>query len=182
MISKKYIEECIDSYEETINRKIPTPSRDNLFGIDDLSQQLTTDRVSISHHIVAKLLYVFKRTRLDIDRTIAFMCTRVSKSTQEDWIKLRRLLEYLKCTIDEERIIGITNIYVMKTYVDASYATHRDMKGHTGGLTTFGAGIIHHKSKKQSLNTKSSTESEFVGASDYLPYMIWIKYIIRARV
>ena len=37
MTSKKYIEECIISYEETINRKVPTPSKNNLFDIDDLS-------------------------------------------------------------------------------------------------------------------------------------------------
>jgi hypothetical protein len=31
------------------------------------------------------------------------------------------------------------------------------------------------KSSKQKLNTKSSTEPELVGASDYLPYPIWAK-------
>ena len=31
------------------------------------------------------------------------------------------------------------------------------------------------KSSKQKLNTKSSTEAELVGASDYLPYSIWAK-------
>ena len=81
----------------------------------------------------------------------------------------------MKCTIDEERIIGMTNICVIKTYVNATFAIHRDMKGYTGGLTTLRTEIIHYKSKKQSLNTKSSTESEFVGASDYLPYTIWVK-------
>ena len=32
---------------------------------------------------------------------------------------------------------------VMKTYVDASYAVHPDMRGHSGGLITVGKGGIH---------------------------------------
>ena len=52
--------------------------------------------------------------------------------------------------------------------MDASYGAHEDMRGHTGGLMSFGSGIIHHKSSKQRLNSKSSTESELIGASDYI--------------
>ena len=37
------------------------------------------------------------------------------------------------------------------------------------------------KSAKQKLNTKSSTEAELVGASDYLPNTIWAKYFLEAQ-
>ena len=36
-----------------------------------------------------------------------------------------------------------------------------------------GLGTLHCKSSKQKLNTRSSTESELVGVSEYLPYNIW---------
>ena len=36
-----------------------------------------------------------------------------------------------------------------------------------------GLGTLHCKSSKQKLNTRSSTESELVGVSEYLPYDIW---------
>ena len=39
---------------------------------------------------------------------------------------------------------------------------------------SFGRGIIHSKSSKQKLNTKSSTEAELIVVSDYLPYHIWV--------
>ena len=48
------------------------------------------------------------------------------------------------------------------------------MKSHTGGATAFGQGIIIPKSTKQKLNTRSLTEDEIVGASDYLPDAIWL--------
>ena len=36
-----------------------------------------------------------------------------------------------------------------------------------------GRGTLHNKSSKQTLNTRSSTESELVGVSEYLPYDLW---------
>ena len=42
-------------------------------------------------------------------------------------------------------------------------------------------GGIACKSTKQKLNTRSSTEAEFVGASDYLPNTIWTKNFLGAQ-
>ena len=36
-----------------------------------------------------------------------------------------------------------------------------------------GLGVTHYRLSKKKLNTKISTESELVGASDYVPYNIW---------
>ena len=44
-----------------------------------------------------------------------------------------------------------------------------------------GKGILHHKTGKQKLNTKSSTESEIVGASDYLPHAIWMRRFLMGQ-
>lgn len=57
----------------------------------------------------------------------------------------------------------------LRTWVDALYVVHTDMKSHTGGIMSLGIGGLVPKSGKQKLNTKSSTEAELVGASDYLP-------------
>ncbi len=39
---------------------------------------------------------------------------------------------------------------------------------------SFGTGVIHAKSSKQKINTKSLTEAELVGVSGYLLYYIWV--------
>ena len=120
-----------------------------------------------------------KRARLDISLAIAFLCTRVTRSTIEDWGKLRRLLQYIKGTINMPRIIGALSLTSLMTYVDASYGVHHDMRGHTGGLITMGVGCIHTKSSKQRLNTKSSCETEVVGTSDYIPWTVWIRRVLQ---
>jgi hypothetical protein len=178
---KDYIKEAIDEFGEDITRSAATPAKRDLFDIDENSGELTKVEGETFHSIVAKLLYVSKRCRLDIQLAIAFLCTRVSCSTEKDWLKLKRVLEYLRGTLDEFLTLGTEDITLMQTWVDASYAVHRDMKSHTGGVVSFGRGAIMSKSSKQKLNTKSSTEAELVGASDYLPYPIWEKKFLEAQ-
>ena len=72
------------------------------------------------------------------------------------------------------RIIGADSLSIFQSWADASYAIHPDMKGHTGGVTSFGHVITHTECSKQKMNTKSSTESEIVGASDYLAHTVWL--------
>jgi hypothetical protein len=55
------------------------------------------------------------------------------------------------------------------------------MKSHTGSVISFGTGGLLCKSSKQKLNTKSSTEAELVGTSDYLPNALWVKMFLEAQ-
>jgi hypothetical protein len=55
------------------------------------------------------------------------------------------------------------------------------MRSHTGGVMSMGTGALICKSSKQKIHTKSSTEAELVGASDYLPNTIWTKMFLEAQ-
>jgi hypothetical protein len=178
---KDYLKEAIADFGEDIVKSAATPAKRDLFEIDENSPVLTTEKRETFHRVVAKLLYVSKRGRLDIQLTTAFLCTRVSFSTDQDWEKLRRLLMYLRGTLDEFLTLGADDLTIMKTWVDASYGVHKDFKSHTGGAVSFGRGAVMCKSAKQKLNTKSSTEAELVGASDYLPYPIWGKKFLEGQ-
>ena len=181
ILMKEYLEESIVAFGEDLGKKANTPAKGDLFTIDEESEDLDADKSERFHHIVSKLLFVSKRARLDIELAISFLCTRVSKSTMQDWEKLRRLLSYLQCTIDMPRIIGANGFEILQPYVEASYATHNDMRGHTGGLMTLGHGIVHDKCSKQKLNTKSSTETEVIGASDYIGHTLFTKWFLKAQ-
>ena len=124
--------------------------------MDVHSNKLSQDKSEIVYHIVDKLLFVMKRVRLDISTTIAFLSTRATKSTKVDWVKLKRLLEYLNNTKNMPRIIGMDGLSIIQIYIDASYTVHPDMRGHSGSLITVGKRVIHIKTNKQKLNTKIS--------------------------
>ena len=178
---KSYLEEAIQAFGEDVSAGAVTPASRNLFVVNNDLPFLETERAEIFHHVVAKLLYVAKRARVDIQLAIAFLCTRVSKSTQEDWEKLRRVLKYIHRTIDLPRIIGVKDFSVLQTWVDASYATHPNMRSHTGGVISLGHGIINSKSSKQKINTKSSTEAELVGASDFISHTMWTDWFLKGQ-
>jgi len=176
-----HIKEAIEAYGDDVSKKIATPADRNLFTINDESEELDEGRSAIFHSVVAKLLHLSKRVRPDIEPTVAFLCTRVSKSTEQDWKKLGRVLRYLNDTLDMKRVIGGKDMSSIHTWVDAAYAVHENMRSQTGGCLSFGRGVVHTKSSKQKLNTKSSTEAELVGLSDYIPYTIWMNNFLTAQ-
>ena len=46
---------------------------------------------------------------------------------------------------------------------------------------SWGWGVILSKCQKQNFDTKSSTESEIVGVSDYLQNVIWARMFLEAQ-
>ena len=178
---KEYVQEAITEFGNDVSRPAATPARKNIFDVAEDAVLLSTRQSEIYHRVVAKLLYVLHRGRPDIQLAVAFMCTRVSCSTMQDWLKLKRLLQYLNRTIDDVLILGADSLTKLMTWVDAAYGVHRDMKSHTGGAMSLGRGAVMCKSSKQKLNTKSSTEAELVGASDYLPNTIWAKMFLESQ-
>ena len=111
----------------------------------------------------------------------AFLITQVKGPNQDDWKKLKRVLSFVKGTLDDVRIIGATNLQSIFMFVDASYAVYANMRGQTGGCLSMGHGVFHAKSSKQKINTKSSTETELVGVGEYLPYDLWALHFIEAQ-
>ena len=85
----------------------------------------------------------------------------------------------MKGTLEMPRILGAENMLNLLTWVKASYATHNDMRSHTDGCMSFGIRVLMPKLSKQKLNTKSTTESEVVGASDYLSNVIWTELFLK---
>ena len=178
---RRYLEDAIMESEMAIKRSVATPAKKNLFDVSLTAPLLIKTEAEVFHKVVAKLLYVSMRARMDILLPVIFLCTRVSFCTVEDKEKLKRVLEYLSGTLDLTYTLGADDLKSLRTWVDVAYAVHPDMRSHTGGAMSFGTGALVCKSGKQRLNTKSSTESEMVGASDYLPNTIWVKMFLDAQ-
>jgi hypothetical protein len=74
-----------------------------------------------------------------------------------------------------------TDLNVTKWWIDGSYATHRDMRSHTGGTLSLGKGSVYSTSTRQKLTTKSSTEAELVAVADVLPQVLWTRYFLQEQ-
>ena len=91
------------------------------------------------------------------------------------------MMSYLKGTKELVLTLGADKINILKWYIDASFAVHQDMKGHTGAGLTMGKGAVYNRSTKQKINTKSSTETEVVGVDDILPQVLWTNNFLKAQ-
>ena len=75
---KEFLKGAIDDFSEVILRNAATPARRDLFELTKGAKRLDKTRAELFHRIVAKLLYVCKRARMDIILAVAFLCTRVA--------------------------------------------------------------------------------------------------------
>ena len=171
---EEYLRVLIYDFPEDITETPETPDASNLFDVRDENKQEILDetRTQAFHHAVAQLLFSVIRCRKDTQTMIAFLTTRVRKPDEDEWKKLRRLLGYLKRTIKLPLILRSDGVNVLKWWVDASYAAHDDMWGHTGGTMSMvkdGRVSIISISKKQKLNTKSLTEAELIWVDNVMP-------------
>jgi hypothetical protein len=175
-----YINRLVDEFPVKITKTAPTPAADDLFA-EGKGAKLDSKLGKILHTWAAKALFACKRARPDIHTAVTLLCTRVKSPNQSDWKKLVRMLEYLHGTRDDILILGIDDISVMKWYVDASFAVHPDFKSHTGACATMGTGSPMSMSRKQKLNTRSSTEAELVAVDDAMNMILWTKLFLEEQ-
>ncbi|MBS0645922.1 MAG: hypothetical protein JSR97_04975 [Verrucomicrobia bacterium] len=176
---KSLIEQVLN--EVPVTKESRTPASVELFSVDEMSKDLDKGKREKFHSVVAKLLYMAKRGRPDILTAVAFLTTRVLNSKEQDWVKLERIVQYLKGTKDLKLNLTAENGITINAFVDASFACHPDGKSHTGEMITLGGGAVISKSSKQKLVTRSSTEAELVGLSDATPTILWVKNFIEAQ-
>jgi hypothetical protein len=176
-----YVDKVLEEAPTSMDGKASTPADKNLFEVREDIPALETEDADFFHAMVAKLLFLCKRGRPDLQTAIAFLCTRVQVPTVDDQLKLSRVIKYLRKTRDLVLTLRADNINIIKWWVDAAFAVHKDMRSHTGGVMSMGAGAVYSSSQKQKMNTKSSTEAELVGANDVLPQVLWTQYFLEAQ-
>ena len=165
-----YIDMMLHDAPEEMDGTSSTPAAAHLFKTNITDPKLLgEERKKIFVHLVMQGLYLSQRGRPDIRTAIAFLCSRLNNPNEDDYKKLTRLVRYLRGTKDLILTLCAKHDGIVRWWIDASYAVHNDMKGHTGATLSLGKGGIYSGSWKQRLVARSSTESELVGVYDVLP-------------
>ena len=159
-----------------------TPAANHLFNVNDKDPVLLDDETrDVFHHLVMQLMYLSQRGRPDIRTAVSFLYTRVNQPDKDDYKKLRRVMQYLQATVSLCLRLSCDGSGIVQWWVDASYAVHPNMRGHTGACMSMGGGACYCLSTKQKLNGRSSTETELYGVHDTLPQMLWYRHFIKAQ-
>jgi hypothetical protein len=154
-----YIDEIIDAFDKAEPKGGGTKSSatpDDLFKVDKDCEKLPPEK--------------------------AFLMTRVQAPDKDDWNKLVHLMKYLRGMRTLPLILSANGTCILKWWVDAAFAVHPIMQGHSGGGLSLGrTGFPIVSYTKQRLNTQSSTESEIMGADDFMPGICWTQYFMEAQ-
>jgi hypothetical protein len=176
-----YVENMLEETPEDMDGVAATPAGEHLFQVDHEAAQLDNAGSDLFHSITAKLLFLCKRARPDIQTPIAFLCTRVKGPDVDDYKKLQRVVRYLRGSKQLCLTLEADDLQILKWWVDASFGVHSDMRSHTGGTMSMGKGSVYSTSTRQKLNTKSSTEAELVGVDDVMPMILWTRQFMEGQ-
>ncbi|KAI3810636.1 hypothetical protein L1987_20257 [Smallanthus sonchifolius] len=96
------------------------------------------------------------------------------------WTAVKNILKYLRKTKDMFLIFGgVEEELTVSCYTNASFQTDRyDSRSQLGFVFTLNGGAISWKSSKQSVVADSTTESEYIAASDAAKEAAWMKKFI----
>ena len=171
---ESYIKEALEEFPEEEWTPASSPVSGHLFKVNDNGKPLEEKRVLLFHILMAKLIFVRKQECPYIQTTISFLNTRVRIPDEDDWKKICCLVKYLFGTMEDIALhLNADDLKVMHWWVDLSYGTHSDLKDHTGATIFIKKGCVTSISKKQNVNTTSSTISEIIGVQKSSPQVLW---------
>lgn len=176
-----YEDDCVTSFPGG-GRAAKSPAEEGLFDVSVDAQLLDGKEQKAFHTMVAKLLYLAKRSRPDLLTAVSFLASRVREPTNEDRAKLERVVSYLRGTpglgLKFRKRVGSPEV---AAYVDASYGIHSDGKSRSGLVVTVNGTAVMWKTGKQSLVTKSSTEAELVSLTDGCTDILWLREMLTSQ-
>ena len=108
-----------------------------------------------------------------------FLCTSCKEPDEDDWGKLKQVLNYLYGTMHIKLCFSVDNLQILTWWVDASYAVQWDRRSHTGMVMSMELGAAMSGSWRQKLNTGSYTEAELVGIDDVLVIATRVDIVVK---
>ena len=139
-------------------------------------EKLPHSKTAQFHNLVAKTLYDTKRSRPYTCTAVVFLTTRVRAPNLDDWAEMVYTMRYPRGTRTLPLILSANGSSILKWWVDALFAVHPNIRGNSGGGLSLGCGFTIVSSTKQNLSIRSSTETELVGANDFMPEICWTRY------
>jgi hypothetical protein len=131
ILMTEYIQGILDEMPPGFDGEAATAAANHLFEVNTKDPTMLDDKkAEMFHHNVAKMLFLCKRARPDIQTAVAFLCTRVKGPDTDDYKKLGRLVKYLRGMKDMALTLEGDEATIIKWWVDASFAVHPDMKSY----------------------------------------------------
>ena len=179
----KYLESMLERFGMTNCKPIATP-------LEATYHQQTDEEEAFDKNLyqqaIGCLTYISTATRPDISAAVGVLSSYMSNPSKEHWNGVKRLLRYIKGTINyglkfkANESDGLNeNGDELYGYSDANWAGDVDSRRSTSGYVFKVANCtVSWSSKKQGSVTKSTTEAEYVALSQATQEAIWMRKLL----
>jgi hypothetical protein len=173
-----YIQKVLDKFGLSQAKSAITPF-DAKTKLEPNNTTANTDQTKLFQSIIGSLLYITLGTRPDIAFAVIKLSRFASNPSTEHITAAKRVLRYLKSTIDYSITYSNTSSYA-SGYCDSDYAGDlAKAKSTFGWIFYLANGPISWKSKLGSIIAQSTTEAEYIAINAAAKEAVYIKSLLQ---
>ncbi|KAJ9542935.1 hypothetical protein OSB04_029441 [Centaurea solstitialis] len=126
---------------------------------------------------IGSIMYAMLCTRPDVAYSVSVTSRYQQNPGEPHWVAVKNILKYLRRTKEMFLVFrGSEDEISVIRYSDASFQTDRDdFRSQSGYVFTLNGGAISWKSSKQDTIADSTTEAEYIAASDAAKKAVWLR-------
>ena len=179
---EEYVHKVLERFNMQSGRSVSTPLPAYLKLSKDDCPKSVEDKAAMAKVPYASacgsLMYAMVATRPDIAYAVGVVSRYMSNPGKKHWDAVKSILRYLSGTADRQLCYGRGELSI-QGYVDSDYAGCVDTRrSTTGWIYTFAGAAISWRSKLQDCTSVSTTEAEYVAASEACKEAIWLARLV----
>ncbi|KAK8597033.1 hypothetical protein V6N13_001660 [Hibiscus sabdariffa] len=159
------------------------PMRHGISLTKEICPSLPQERERISQNpyasAIGSIMYAMICTRPDLSYALSMTSRYQANPGEGHWIAVKNILKYLRRTKDVFLVYEGEEQLSIKGYTDASFQTEKDdSRSQSGFVFCLNGGVVSWKSSKQDTVADSTTEAEYIAASEAAKEAVWIKKFV----
>ena len=172
----KYIHDLLAKANMTDCKPTTTPMTSGLRLSKEGSEPF--EHPTLYRSIVGALQYI-TITRPEMAFSVNKVCQFLHHPLLSHWLAVKRLLRYLKGTINFGLHLRPSTNFNLYAFCDADWGCDLDDRRSTSGMCIyFGQNLISWSSKKQAVVSHSTTEAEYRSLASTVTELIWLKALL----
>ena len=177
---RQYFIDMLDDFGMSNCSTVSTPLPAKLTLTDDAEYPILDAKEFPYAKLVGKLLYASNCTRPDITASINFLSRYMSKPTELHWGYAKRLLRYIRGTLDYCLVYSGSGSPVPVAWQDASFADGPGRKSRTGFVVVLCGAAVTWGSRLQPTVALSTVEAEYMALAAAVQEVMFVLQLLRS--